>query len=179
MLMPRKKTPDLTLPLTDGGEFVLSEETNQRGVILCFYRGLHCPLCVTYLKELTALLPKFGEFGVGAVAISSDTEERAKAMQEKVGGEGLRFAYDLPLKAARDDWGLYISTTNGKTSAGVVEPDLFSEPGLFMIQPNQTLYYMAIQTMPFTRPHFSELVKVVDYAINNKYPARGEYDGAL
>ena len=100
MLMPRQKTPDLSLPTTDGAGFTLSAEASPRGTIVCFYRGLHCPLCATYLKELTRLLPEFAERGVGAVAVSSDGEERARAMQEKVGGEGLRYAYDLPLATA-------------------------------------------------------------------------------
>jgi hypothetical protein len=33
--------------------------------------------------------------------------------------------------------------------------------------------------MPFVRPHFSELVAALDFAIANSYPARGEYTGAV
>ena len=33
--------------------------------------------------------------------------------------------------------------------------------------------------MPFVRPHFSELVSALDFAIEKNYPARGEYDGAV
>ena len=179
MLMPRQKTPDLSLPTTDGAGFTLSAESNARGTIICFYRGLHCPLCATYLTELTRLLPEFAERGVGAVAVSSDGEDRARAMQEKVGGDGLRYAYDLPLATARDDWGLFISTSRGTTSIGIEEPALFAEPGLFLINPDQTLYYMSVQTMPFVRPHFRELLGAVDFAIANSYPARGEYTGDL
>ena len=146
---------------------------------MCFYRGLHCPLCATYLKELTRLTPDFAERGVGTVAISSDPADRALAMQEKVGGEGLRYAYGLPLATARDDWGLFISTSRGTTSIGIEEPALFAEPGLFLINPDQSLYYMSVQTMPFVRPHFKELLGAVDFAIANNYPARGEYTGAL
>ena len=29
--------------------------------------------------------------------------------------------------------------------------------------------------MPFVRPHFSELVDALDFAIKNNYPARSEY----
>jgi hypothetical protein len=90
----------------------------------------------------------------------------------------LRFAYDLPLGEARD-WRLYVSTSRGKTSIGIEEPALFSEPGLFMVQPGRKLYYMSVQTMPFVRPHFSELLGALDFAIKNDYPARGEYTGAV
>jgi hypothetical protein len=42
-----------------------------------------------------------------------------------------------------------------------------------------TLYYMSVQTMPFVRPHFSELLGALDFAIDKGYPARGEYTGAV
>jgi len=177
-LMPRQKTPDLTVPLLGGGQFDLGSETAERGTVVCFYRGLHCPICATYLKELLRLTPEFAKRGVATVAISSDGEERAQAMAEKVGPGDLRFGYDLPLAKARD-WGLYISTSRGVTSIGIEEPPLFAEPGLFLVQPDQALYYMSVQTMPFVRPHFSELVAALDFAIEKNYPARGEYTGPV
>lgn len=178
MLMPRQKTPDLNLPLLGGGQFDLATDGSDRGTVVCFYRGLHCPLCATYLKELERLTPDFAERGVKTVAVSSDGLDRTEQMAEKIGAKQLRFAYDLPLTEARD-WGLYISTSRGKTSIGIEEPALFSEPGLFLVNPDQTLYYMSVQTMPFVRPHFSELLGAVDFAIDKSYPARGEYTGEV
>ena len=99
-------------------------------------------------------------------------------MVDKIPAEKLRFGYDLSLEKARE-WGLYISTSRGKTSIGIEEPALFAEPGLFLINPDQTLYYMSVQTMPFVRPHFSELLSAVDFAIEKNYPARGEYNGPV
>lgn len=178
MLIPRQKTPDLDLPLLGGDRFVLSGEKSPRGTVAAFYRGLHCPICATYLKELERLTPEFAKRGVGTVAISSDGAERAQGMADKIGAQALRFAHDLPLAEARN-WGLYISTSRGKTSIGIEEPALFSEPGLFLINSDQTLYYMSVQTMPFVRPHFSELLGALDFAIEKNYPARGEYTGAV
>ncbi|WP_224816954.1 peroxiredoxin-like family protein [Hasllibacter sp. MH4015] len=178
MLMPRQKTPDLSVPLVDGGTFDLSAETAERGTVVCFYRGLHCPICATYLTEFEKLVGDFAERGIASVAISSDGAERAAGMKEKIGAERLRFGYDLPLAKARE-WGLYISTSRGTTSIGIEEPALFAEPGLFLINPDQTLYYMSVQTMPFVRPHFRELLAAVDFAIEKNYPARGEYEGAV
>jgi peroxiredoxin len=158
--------------------FDLAQEVSPRGTVVCFYRGLHCPLCAKYLTEFEVLVKEFAARGVGAVAISSDGEERAPAMKEKIGAEHLRFGYDLPLAKARE-WGLYISTSRGKTSIGIEEPALFAEPGLFFVNPDRTLYYMSVQTMPFVRPSFRELLGAVDFAIEKSYPARGEYDGAV
>lgn len=179
MLIPRQKTPDLSLPTTDGGSFTLSAEPNDLGTIVCFYRGLHCPVCATYLAELDKLTPEFAKRGVGTVGISSDGEERGKAMAEKIEAKDLRIAYDLTLATAKDDWGLYISTSRGKTSIGIEEPALFSEPGLFLVQKDMSLFYMSVQTMPFVRPHFRELLSAVDFAIDKNYPARGEYTGPV
>lgn len=176
MLTPRQKTPDLSVDILDQGRFDLSSETSERGTVICFYRGLHCPICATYLKEFEKLAEEFAKRGVSTIAISSDTEERARAMQEKISAENLRIGYGLDLTKAKE-WGLYISTSRGKTSIGIEEPTLFSEPGLFMVTPEQTLYYGSVQTMPFVRPHFSELIGALDFAIANNYPARGEYTG--
>ena len=178
MLIPRQKTPDLKLQTLDHGLFDLSAEQSKRGTVICFYRGLHCPICATYLTEFQKRVADFAERGVNTIAISSDGAERTKAMADKIGADTLRFAYDLPLAKARE-WGLYISTSRGKTSIGIEEPALFSEPGLFMVTPEQSLYYGSVQTMPFVRPHFSELVGALDFAIKNNYPARGEYTGEV
>lgn len=178
MLIPREKTPELVIPTLSGETFDLSKEQSERGVVLCFYRGLHCPICANYLKELDKETPAFAERGVTTIAISSDVKDRAVAMSERIDNQNLRIGYDLDLKKARE-WGLYLSRSRGKTSIGIEEPTLFSEPGLFIINPDQTLYYGAVQTMPFSRPHFSELIGAVDFAIKNNYPARGEYIEAL
>ncbi len=178
MLMPRQKTPDLSLPTLDHGQFDLSTDGSDRGTVICFYRGLHCPLCAKYLTELEKRVGEFAERGVKTIAISSDGEERTRKMAQSIDAKNLRFGYDLSLEKARE-WGLYISTSRGKTSIGIEEPALFSEPGLFMVTPEQTLYYGSTQTMPFVRPHFSELVGALDFAIANNYPARGEYEGAV
>lgn len=177
MLMPRQKTPGLALPTLDHGAFDLAAERSERGTVICFYRGLHCPICATYLTELEKRVDDFARRGVKTIAISADREERARAMAHKIGAQKLRIGYGLPIGKARE-WGLYISASRGITSIGLEEPALFSEPGLFMVTPQQTLYYGAVQTMPFVRPHFSELVGALDFAIANDYPARGEYQGA-
>lgn len=178
MLIPRKKTPDLSLPTLDHGSFDLSSEKSERGTVICFYRGLHCPICATYLTEFEKRVTDFAGRGVTTIAVSSDGEDRARAMAEKIDAKNLRFGYDLSLEKAKE-WGLFISTSRGKTSIGIEEPVLFSEPGLFMVTPEQSLYYGSVQTMPFVRPHFSELVGALDFAIKNDYPARGEYTGEV
>ncbi len=174
MLLPRQAVPDLRLPTLAHGDFVLSADAAPRFTLLVVYRGLHCPICLKYLRELGRLLPDFVQRGVQVLALSSDTRERAAAMAEKVAVPELRIGYDLPLAMARA-FGLYISSSLGKTSTGLDEPALFAEPGVFLVRPDGTLYYAAVQTMPFARPHFDELLAALDFAIAKDYPARGEH----
>lgn len=178
MLTPRKPTPALSLETLANGRFDLDAISAERGALLCFYRGLHCPICAKYLTDLDNRTPAFAERGVATIAISTDNRERAAGMAEKIDAKHLPFAYGLPLQAARD-WGLWISTSRGKTSVGIEEPALFAEPGVFLVRPDRTLYWAAVQTMPFARPNFGELLQALDFVIANDYPARGEYTGPL
>lgn len=176
VLIPRQPVPPLQLPTAGGGEFQLAVSPAPTFNMLVFYRGLHCPLCAKYLTELERLHDDFTSRGVMPLAISSDTEERAQTMAQKINAQKLRFAYGLPLAAARD-WGLTVSTSRGKTSIGIEEPVLFSEPGLFLVRPDGTLYWGSTQTMPFARPHFDEILGAIDFVVKNDYPARGEFTG--
>ena len=177
-LIPRYPVPALNVSTVDGGRFVLGAEPGAHFDLLVFYRGLHCPICQKYLLELARMVPAFAERGVSVTALSSDTLERASAMADKLGDTRPRLGYGLSLRAARQ-WGLYISTSRGTTSIGIEEPERFSEPGVFLVRPDGTLYYGATQTMPFARPGFQDLLAAVDFAISKDYPARGEYLGAL
>jgi peroxiredoxin len=178
MLLPRQAVPALRVPTLAHGDFVLADDAPARFTLLVFYRGLHCPICLKYLLELGRLLPEFDRRGVKVVALSSDVRERAQAMADKLEAPDLRLGYGMPLAEARA-WGLYISSSRGKTSIGIEEPALFSEPGVFIVRPDGTLYYGAVQTMPFARPHFDELLGAIDFAVAKDYPARGEYTGPV
>ncbi len=177
-LTPRLPVPALSVPLVDGGRFVLGASPATQFDLVVFYRGLHCPICAKYLMELERLVPEFEKRGVQVLAVSGDKAERAHAMAEKIKATHLRIGFDLSLASARQ-WGLYISTSRGQTSIGIEEPPLFSEPGVYIVRPDGTLYYGSTQTMPFARPAFQDLLGAIDFAIAKDYPARGEYTGQL
>jgi peroxiredoxin len=173
-LMPRCPVPALNVSLTTGDRFDLGAAPGERFDLVVFYRGLHCPLCAKHLIELGQLTSEFAARGVQLIAVSSDDAERGKQMAEKVKSSAVKIAYGLSLKSARQ-WGLYISAYRGKTSIGMEEPALFCEPGIFIVRPDGTLYYGAVQTMPFARPQFQDLLVAIDFAIERDYPARGDY----
>ncbi|OCP19370.1 alkyl hydroperoxide reductase [Ensifer sp. LC54] len=174
-LLPRKPVPALRLPVAGGGIYELNTDPPSAFSLLVFYRGLHCPICKAQLKDLDAKLDAFIRRGVSVVAISADTEDRAVQTSLDWGLSQLRLVYDLPLSAARE-WGLYVSRGRGATSAGIVEPDVFTEPAIFLVRPDGTLYFGSVQTMPFARPSFADIIGAIDFVVKYNYPARGEVD---
>jgi peroxiredoxin len=172
-LFPRQPVPPLDVGLADGGTFDIAAEKPASFTLIVFYRGLHCPICKTQLRELESKLDEFDKRGVAVVAVSSDSRERAEQTRQAWGLTRLRLGYGLDLASARR-WGLFISTGRGMTSTGVEEPARFSEPALYLIRPDGALYFGSVQTMPFARPHFSDILPAIDYVLKNNYPARGE-----
>lgn len=172
-LVPGEKVPGLSLPLVGGGQWALTDEKPENFTLLVFYRGLHCPICSRYLADLQRRLDEFDKRGVNAIAISGDSQERAEQAKADWKLDKLRVAYGLSLEDARN-YGLYVSKGIGTTSSGFEEPALFSEPGLFLVRPDGTLYFGTVQTMPFARPSFAEILPALDFVLSRGYPGRGE-----
>src|SRR5438105_13353120 len=172
-LFPRHPVPPLNVDLAGGGSLDLEKEKPANFTLLVFYRGLHCPICKTQLRELESKLDEFDKRGVAVVAVSSDTKERATQTGESWGLTRLRIGYGLEPALARR-WGLFISSGRGMTSTDVEEPARFSEPAPYPLRPDSTLDFGSVQTMPFARPHFADILAAIDYVLRNNYPARGE-----
>lgn len=167
MIQPTKKVPDLKLPLINDTQWELSKQQPEKYTLLVFYRGYHCPVCKKQLEELKDRLSEFTERGINVIGISMDSEERAKKTGKEWEIESIPIAYNLSEEMARK-WDLYISESISDS-----EPKTFSEPGLFLIKPDNTLFLASIQSMPFARPHFKDLLKAIDFIEKEDYPARG------
>lgn len=172
-LIPRQPVPALELPLVGGGSWKLSERTPKNFTMVVFYRGLHCPICSRYLGDLNKKAQKFAELGVDVLVASSDDQERAERAKAEWGLDAVDLAYGLDLVTARK-WGLYVSTSRGKTSVGIEEPAMFAEPALYLMRPDGTLYFGTVQTMPFARPSFADILAAIQKVLEVNYPARGE-----
>lgn len=168
MLIPGHDAPDLELPLTIDAKFKLSDQTPQNFTMLVFYRGKHCPICKAYLEELGGKLAKFTDQGINVFAISMDSEDRAMVSDEEWDTHDLPLAHSLTEKQARE-WGLFISHKRD----GSGEPDVFSEPGLFLVRPSGSIYMVQVQSAPFTRPDLDDLADKLAFVIEKDYPARG------
>lgn len=174
VLKPRQPAPELNVDSLQG-PWSLSAQSPRNFSMLVFYRGLHCPLCLKYIQELDKLAEDFAAAGVSFLALSSDDPQRAQAALDDWGLKNINIGYNVSIAQARA-WGLHRSAGRGKTSIGIEEPAEFSEPGLFLIRPDQTLYWSQLSTMPFARPHFREILGALNFVVANGYPARGELE---
>ena len=151
----------------------MSDQKPKHFTMLAFYRGMHCSVCRDYLAKLQSMHASFNGLGVTPIAISMDEADRACSAEASWKLEDLCVAYGLSLQQARE-WGLYVSRGAGLSSLGIEEPPMFVEPALFLVRRDRTLYYASVQSMPFARPCFGELLSGIEKAVARDYPARGE-----
>jgi peroxiredoxin len=157
--------PHLAVPKVGGGEIRLGGPGGWR--MLVVYRGKHCPLCKTYLKNLGGLLDGYGEAGVEIVVASGDPKEKAET---EAAEEGWTFpvGYGLSVDQMRA-LGLYIS--NPRSPQETDRP--FPEPGVFVINPEGRVQVVDISNAPFARPDLANLLNGIRFVQKNNYPVRG------
>lgn len=168
MIKPRQKTPNLKVSLVNNTKWILSEQNPKHFTLIVFYRGKHCPVCKKQLEDLQKNIHKFEERGVHVIAISANTKELAEETHKEWDIENVPVGYNFSIDDARK-WGLFITKAIKEK-----EPDVFFEPGIFLIDTEQKVYWQSIQSMPFGRPKFREILNGIDYILNENYPARGE-----
>ena len=167
-IKPRQPAPPLEVKQLDGSPWRLHDAKPEKFEMIVVYRGLHCPVCKTYLGELETKLPEFTKRGVDVIAISTDSRERAGKAKADWGLHNLQVGCELSIASARE-WELYISR-----SIRDGEPPEFSEPGLFLVTPDGTLFFASRGSAPWGRPPLDQMLRAVDVITERKMPARGE-----
>lgn len=162
--------PTMTVPRLGGGSIVLGQPENGHDwQMIVIYRGKHCPVCTSYLKELDTLLADFNGLGVDVVAVSADPVEKAQGQIDLV-NPSFAVGYDLSVDQMRK-FGVYISDPRSPEETD--RP--FSEPGLFVVNADGNLQLTDISNAPFVRPELTKLVGGIRFIRNpeNNYPIRG------
>lgn len=159
--------PEISVPTLDGG--TLDPAAMQGWRLLVVYRGKHCPLCKPYLKTLDGLIDQFSEAGVSVAAVSADPRAKAEA---DVAEFGWRFpvGYDLSIPQMKA-LGLYISEPRSPQETD--RP--FAEPGLFLINPANTVQIVDISNAPFSRPDLAAIARGAKRIQEMNYPIRGTH----
>ncbi|MDX1401021.1 MAG: peroxiredoxin-like family protein [Kiloniellales bacterium] len=154
-----------TLPAVKGGEVKIGGPG--RWQLALVYRGKHCPICAGQLKELNEKLGEFTDAGVEVVAFSTDPQEKAESFSNDLGVD-FPIGYGFSIDKARE-LGLYISEPRNDQETD--RP--FSEPGLFVTNPDGKIQLVDISNSPFTRPGLDWVLKGINIIKEKNYPIRG------
>ena len=79
-ITPRTKTPELEFETVDGDTWRLSDQKPKNFTMIVAYRGLHCPICKNYLRDLDRNKGEFEKRGVNVVLAEQMDEVLAKAL---------------------------------------------------------------------------------------------------
>ena len=165
-LLPGTQAPQLLVKTVDNDVWELSKQNPVNFVLIIFYRGLHCPICATYLQDFDKNIKEFNSRGISVISVSGDDKMRAEYAKTTWNIQSLQIGYGQSLSSMRD-WGLYVSTSIKDS-----EPAVFAEPALFLIKPSGEIFYAALTSAPWGRPPVSEILQGVDYVIANNTPTR-------
>ena len=165
--LPGEPAPALGFTTLGGRAVDLAAERPRNFSVIVFYRGVHCPICRRQMESLDGRLADFAAAGIAVHAVSMDDRARAQRQRDEWAIDNIDIGYGLSEASARD-WGLFISK---KEKDG--EPERFAEPGIAVVRPDGTLYALFLQTVPFTRPAFDELLAGLTFVLEKNYPIRG------
>lgn len=166
---PGSKSPELKADFVDGGRFDVHARDGGESALIVFYRGLHCPKCKEQLRELDQKSAEFRKRGISLYAVSMDDKERAaKTKKDWEISDSIRFVSGLDEQTARQ-WGLYLSKAEFD-----YEPELFAEPGMYLVNKANEVYAGWIQSTPFARPKADDILAAIDFIREKNYPARGK-----
>lgn len=169
LINPKSRVPELDLPLVGGGQYDLhNAKRPEKFTIVVAYRGLHCPKCKSQLQTIDPMVSDLKSKGYDILAVSMDGEARATKAVNEWDLQNIPVGYDMGLLTAKE-WGLFISDKR----EGSDEPDLFSEPGLFVVKPDGSLYAEYLQNTPFGRPPLDDIIQGLEFVVENDYPVRG------
>jgi peroxiredoxin len=167
MLVPGRPVPPLEATLTTGAPFRLHAELERSPfVIVEIYRGTHCGICASYLRNLDARHDELLAHGAAATAVSMNDRDTALEAARTFGLTRLELAYGLDLETAHA-FGLYLSNAIKPS-----EPRVFAEPATFVVSSDGTLYAADVRSSPHLRPELDRLVNLVRRA-SEGYPPRG------
>ena len=139
--------------------------------LVVVYRGKHCPLCTKYLNKLEAFVERLKQIGVDLVAVSGDSADQLREHREKL-QVSFPILYGLTIEQMQS-LGVYISHPRSEKETD--HP--FAEPGIFVVNEEDTVQVVDISNNPFVRPELETLVSGLEWIKNpdNNYPIRGTY----
>eukprot|EP00899_Mesostigma_viride_P015202 jgi/Mesvir1/23683/Mv18638-RA.1 len=133
-----------------------------RPKLVVFFRGAFCSFCQDGLRVLQSKVNDLTAAGIDLVAVSADNEENTRRLIREC---GLSFPIGFNLSETQmREVGLYISSPLGETAE---MRNNFCEPGYFLLNPDSTIKYVAIGSMPMGAwPDVDNLLRGYAYSVN-------------
>jgi len=157
--------PPMGWDAVEGGRVEPAQGSGWR--MLVVYRGKHCPICKTYLDTLQGMLDDFKAAQVAVFTVSADSRDKAETEVISCGWT-FPVGYDLSVEQMRQ-LGLYVSAP--RSAEETDRP--FSEPGVFVLNPQGQVQIVDVSNAPFARPDLKSLLKGVRFVMDKEYPIRG------
>lgn len=101
LINPQSRVPEMDLPLVGGGRFDIHEMTPDKFTLVIAYRGLHCPKCKAQLQAVDPMVEGLKSRGYEIVAVSMDSEARARKAKVEWDIKNIPIAYDMGLLMAK------------------------------------------------------------------------------
>lgn len=160
-LHPGEAMPELTVAKLGGGTIQIGGKGRWQLVVV--YRGKHCPLCKPYLQKLESLKDEYAKLSTEVVALSADPQEKAAADIDEL-KITVPVGYGLSLDQMRT-LGLYIS--NPRDASETDRP--FSEPGVFLVNPDGVLQAVDRSNAPWLRPDLAMIIRGIT-TVQTRFP---------
>lgn len=166
VIKPADPFPAISFKLLNAEPVKLSDYSG-KWVMLVAYRGHHCPRCKTYIARLHEMVASYAERNVTLLLASTDPEAVAKRTVEE-NNWTLPTAHSMSLDEARQ-LGLYITDHE----ADYELDGQYSEPGLFLINPEGLTQVIETSNSPSVRPDLTVVLDGIIGTQDRGLPIRG------
>ncbi len=146
---------DLKLTLIGGEEIQTTKPTAHDWNVILFYRGSWCPFCVAQLKSFQNGLDKIEAEGIGVVAASVDSLEKAAQTQAQTGAK-FSIAYGLPVEETAEAIGAFYDENPLHTAP-------YIQATGFVINPNGKVILSVYSSGAIGRLGWQDVLALVKY----------------
>ena len=168
VIKPTDPFPEITFNLLAGGTTQLSDKQGNWQMLIV-YRGDHCPRCKHYMQSLHQLAPDFAQRNVEILVASMDPERIASRTVDE-NSWTLPVAHSMSTDECRR---LSLYLTPHTPDSELEGP--YSEPGLFLINPQGQTQVIAISNSPSVRPDLAVVLDGIIGTQERNLPIRGTY----
>ncbi len=149
------EAPDFTAPLANGDieQFTLSEQLEQRPVVLAFFPGAFTSVCSHEMNTLEDRLSAFEERGVDIFGVSTDSPFALNEFRDK-----LDLSFDLISDANKN----LIESYDLAMNFDHIGLEDLAKRAVFVVDTDHRVTYAWISDDPGVEPDYDELEAAVD-----------------